>query len=675
MILIISVTGFIIFTNLRTNLRANAEERIFALTESKALEVEEQIKNIELLSENLRSLVITTIDYDKVRKDEIQPTFTSIIKNFNNPSGWVVFDSKHFEGGHVLSISQNSDGQYIRNADYDARKDGYIDDPWYAKAVELGSWWTAPYYWEPWDEDIITFSTTLELGGDIIATVGGEFYFDDLKKKIKSVTIFKSGYMTLMDQNFNILYHPNEAIDNLKTFNDGEFNAVATAIEQNTEKTDIIEYQLAGEDKVMVYYRLSNGWIISAHPVIDEMFAQLDSTRNSILIISLVSIIIAIIISLFIGKSLSKPIITIKEKVTEAAHGNLTEFVESKSQDEIGQMSHELNAFITKLNRILSEIKSVINLAENQNIAIQNVVDNIIKGQDSQNFESLDMKTEVGILELSASMDEVLDSVQNQVAGAEETLAGLEEISVSTDEVSKHSDQTLEMSIQTTKVAESSNDSIRVMNEEISKINDSVEITNSRIDKLIQLSSDIGGIVTAINDLSEQTNLLALNAAIEAARAGEAGKGFAVVADEVRKLAEQTNEETFKIEQIIKNIQTEVKDVKDANLEVMDNVKKGTEVSHKVSDEIDKIIDIARVNEEAIRSITTSSKEQAIAINEITKAVAEISQDANVIEGTSVTNVEAMKKVVELLNEKYDSINELNDSFKKLQNEINFFKL
>lgn len=683
-VLIITGTSFFIYSNMREIIRRDAEKSILKTTEIEAKKVERKIKNIELLSENLKTLVLNTMDYDQVKndasamdayEDEISPTFLSIIKNFNNPSGWMVFDSEDFTAGHVISWSLNAEGKYARNPEYDVREGGYVEDAWWKKAVEEGSWWTAPYYWETWDEDIITYSIPVKIDGEVIATTGGEFYFDELKEEVASVKILDTGYMTLLDQNFNTLYHPDPEAKSLKTVADGSLKHLADKIASSDQKTDIIEYELNGEKKIWVYYKLSNGWIISAHPVIEEMFAELNATRKNILMVAIVAILLGAIVSFLIANSLSKPIVTIQNKVEKASQGDLTESFELKSKDEIGQMSQSLNQFIEKLNSIIMAIKDVINHAEEQNKQIQYLMNNIINGEASEFYNQIEDRIDIGIMKLSDSMKEALGNVQNQVAGTEETLAGLEEVSSSTVEVSKNSNKTLELSKETTELAESSSASVNNMNQEMQMINKNVEETNNRIGKLTDLSKDIGGIVTTINDLSEQTNLLALNAAIEAARAGDAGKGFAVVADEVRKLAEQTNQETEKIEGIIKNIQSEIGDVNNSNNKVIGNVKEGLTISEKVTDEINNIIEIARKNERAIQGIARSSEEQSEAITEMTDAVAEIASDAGDIEKTNMSNVEVMRDIVDLLNEKYETINEINETFEKLQTEINFFNL
>ena len=552
-IIVISASSFAIFNNFKISLRKNSEEKILALTESEAAIIEDDLKNIQLLTQNLKTLILTTMDYENVKNDpnlmdayetDIQDTMLKMTKNFNSPSGWVVFDSEYIDGGHTLEFNVDDEGNYIRNTEYDVREAGYINDPWYANAIALGSWWTMPYYWEKWDQDVITYSEVLEIDGEKIGTVGAEFYFDDLKEEIAAIKIYELGYMTLMDENFNILYHPDESVQNLRTYENGDFEEIANQIQNNEKKTDIIKYKFDGEEKLWVYYRLSNGWILSAHPVINEMFSQLEETQEIIVLISGISILMAIIISFFIGKSISKPIIL------------LSKIIEKLSKYDL---SFDENSEAIKYMKRKDEIGTITNaLARMQNNFIE-IIKNVSHASQQVSSSSEELTATSG--QVSLSSEEVAKTIEEIASGAtdqaRETTDGALQINVLGEIIASEIELVKILNASAIEVNRLKEEGFVVLkdleektsenNHAAKEVQDIIMNTNENADKIESASDMIKGI-------AEQTNLLALNASIEAARAGEAGKGFAVVAEEIRKLAEETNQFAGEISNTIANL-------------------------------------------------------------------------------------------------------------------------
>jgi methyl-accepting chemotaxis protein len=217
-------------------------------------------------------------------------------------------------------------------------------------------------------------------------------------------------------------------------------------------------------------------------------------------------------------------------------------------------------------------------------------------------------------------------------------------------------------------------ENVQMMIDKMNTISDSVNNAEEKVNSLLELSRNIGNITTAITTLADQTNLLALNAAIESARAGEAGRGFAVVSQEIKKLAEKTNQETSKIDEIIKNIQSEIENVKGANDKVQNNVVEGIEISMQVNSSIDEILLVTSQNNENIEKIGFEIQEQVIATEEIMTAVASISSASTEIEESATENDNITQFITKELITKLNKLDDVNNSTLKLDEELTKYR-
>lgn len=371
---------------------------------------------------------------------------------------------------------------------------------------------------------------------------------------------------------------------------------------------------------------------------------------------------------IILAKAIIKPIMettNILKEISEG-EGDLSKSIEIKRKDEIGELAKYFNLFVLKLNDLIIDIKSLINNVNDEANKISITMEEVVKGGQNHQYDN--------IKNLVKSLNSVLDNVRNQTASSEETLAGLEEIAASTNNISEYAKNTLKSSKEAVDLGNKGSSSLDAMNSEMNTITHSVNNAESKIDKLVALSSDIENIVTAINSIAEQTNLLALNAAIEAARAGDAGKGFAVVADEIRKLAEQTNGETNKIETLVKNIQKEVTEVKDANNQIEENVEKGLNLSKEIIININNMVEISGKNSDSIGEITTSTEEQVVGTEEITEAVKSITDNSTEIESLSVETTDIANSIADKLTSSLERLDSLRLLTNKLYENVSGFK-
>ena len=417
------------------------------------------------------------------------------------------------------------------------------------------------------------------------------------------------------------------------------------------------------------------GWIIGTGFYIDEIDEQIKVSENrkndifkidttltiikSIVVILLISLVTSIIFS-----KVTNNVKRILEVLEKGASGDLTSQIESHLNNELGLISNRINEFFFSIGNSINQAKSLSDNVREEMRLLAQTMEIIVKGNYNTN----------GIIQLNDSISKVLDNVRNQTASSEESLAALEEITSTIQNMTLYIDSTAMGFKDTLKLSSESFNKIQEMSESMQEIDISVDRTNIEIDGLKNLSSNIDQILNSITGIAEKTNLLALNAAIEAARAGEAGKGFAVVADEIRKLAEQTNKETSKISTLINTIQNRVETVKNGGEQVKKNVLTGTLLASTSREDMINISNLTNKNNEEISEISTSSKEQSIAVREVTQAISIITDSSTEIESLCVETTKISGLIKETLEEKLNLVNKLFISAKKLKDDLDFFK-
>jgi len=321
------------------------------------------------------------------------------------------------------------------------------------------------------------------------------------------------------------------------------------------------------------------------------------ATRIAVWISVVCAILFGIAVATVLGSSMSKLLAALAEKAHAIASGDLsTAELQISSHDEIGQLAGSVNEMQKRLAETLQSV-----------------------GATAEHVASASE-------EISASATQTANGSETQKDQVHQVATAMQEMSATVHEVSENCNKAAESAHQTAKTAREGGLIVEDTLVHMRSIAGSVRETAQKVQELGSRSDQIGKIVGVIDDIADQTNLLALNAAIEAARAGEQGRGFAVVADEVRKLAERTTKATKEIAEMIQSVQTETRGAVEKMQSGTQQVEKGVEVTAKAGESLKQIIGQAEHVGEMVTHIATAANEQSSATEQVNNNMDQISK-------------------------------------------------
>jgi methyl-accepting chemotaxis protein len=321
--------------------------------------------------------------------------------------------------------------------------------------------------------------------------------------------------------------------------------------------------------------------------------------------VSIIAVLLAIFLTIIILRAILKPLGHMLEMITDIAQGegDLTRRLDDSTGDELAEISRMFNRFIEKLHGIISHVAQTTTQVATAASQVHSTAE-----------------------QMATSSEEVTAQASSIATAGEEMAATSGDIAQNCQYAAEGSKQANEGAMTGAKVVE---ETISVMN----SIAERVKKSAKTVESLGSRSDQIGEIVGTIEDIADQTNLLALNAAIEAARAGEQGRGFAVVADEVRALAERTTRATREIGEMIKAIQSETRSAVVAMEEGVNEVAKGTEKAAKSGEALEQILEQINSVTSQIHQVATAAEEQTATTSEISNNMHQITE---VVHQTSI---------------------------------------
>lgn len=471
--------------------------------------------------------------------------------------------------------------------------------PWYKDGLAAGKTiLTEPYI------DMSTGKMVISIVSPVsseVGVVGGDLSLDGLVEIINSLNFGGMGYAFLVNDQGKILVHPNK---------DLTMKSMTDVFPQNTPRLtkDPVEVELDGKTRILSFTQVkglpSANWYIGLSVDKDKAYAMLSKFRTSAVVATIIAVGFIIGLLGLLISVLMRPLHTMIKAMEGIAQGegDLTRRLNIHNHDEFGMLGKAFNHFV---GRIHESIREVASATEHVN--------------------------EVALRVVSASNSSMVNS-DEQSNRTNSVAAAINQLGAAAQEIAHNAAQASQQASSARHLAEEGQQVVDRSIQAMNRLSDMISTSSTHIETLNSKTVNIGQILEVITSISQQTNLLALNAAIEAARAGEQGRGFAVVADEVRALAKRTADSTGEIDGLLGGLARRAQDVTQQMHSSLDMSQQSVSSIREARDSFEDI----KASVDAIRDqsnqIATAAEEQHQVAEDINQHIVQIQADAQLIE-------------------------------------------
>jgi len=499
--------------------------------------------------------------------------------------------------------------------------------PWYKDGMNAqGAILTEPYIDMTTNKMVIGILSKVSTG---VGVVGGDLALDGLVQIINSLNFGGMGYAFLVNDQGKILVHPDK---------DLVMKSLSDLFPGQTPKLtgELTEVDADGQARLLTFTPIkglpSANWYIGLSVDKDKAFAMLSTFRTSAVIATLVAVVIIIGLLGLLIRVLMQPLHTMTRAMEDIAEGegDLTKRLIIHNHDEFGILGKAFNRFVERIHGSIREVSSATQ-------QVNEVALRVISASNSS----------------MANSDEQSNRTNSVAAAINELGAAAQEIAGNAAQASQHASSARLLAEEGQQVVERN---IAAMN----RLSDLIVTSSAHIETLNSKTVNIGQILEVITSISQQTNLLALNAAIEAARAGEAGRGFAVVADEVRNLAHRTQESAQQVQTMIEELQVGARESVDTMGQSQRHSQDSMQIANQAGERLDSVT--VRIGEidGMNQSVATATEEQTAVVDSINMDINEI----NMLNQEGVENLQATLRACSDLEQQATRLKHLVGSFR-----------